>query len=58
MIIMIIIIITVIKAVLQVSSARLHDFVCIVNIAIRTTKFYFNYLLFLKLQLQQVAMIN
>ena len=49
MIIMIIIIITVIKAVLQVSSARLHDFVCIVNIAIRTTKFQFNYFLFLKL---------
>ena len=49
MIIIIIIIITVIKAVLQVSSARLHDFVCIVNIAIRTTKFQFNYFLFLKL---------
>ena len=49
MIIMIIIIITVIKAVLQVSSARLQDFVCTVNIAIRTTKFQLNYLLFVKL---------
>ena len=46
---MIIIIIIVIKAVFEVNSARLHDFVCIVNIEIRTTKFQFNYLLFHKL---------
>ena len=37
------------KSRFQVKSARLHDFVCIVNIAIRITKFLFNYLLFLKL---------
>ena len=37
------------KSCFQVKSARLHDFVCIVNIAIRITKFLFNYLLFLKL---------
>ena len=47
--IIIIIIIIVIKALFQVNSARLHDFVCIVNIAIRTTKFQSNYFLFLKL---------
>ena len=39
------------KSRFQVKSARLHDFVCIVNIAIRITKFLFNYLLFLKLLL-------
>ena len=39
------------KSRFQVKSSRLHDFVCIVNIAIRITKFLFNYLLFLKLLL-------
>ena len=37
------------KSRLQVKSARLYDFVCILHIAIRITKFLFNYLLFLKL---------
>ena len=37
------------KSRFQVKSARLHDFVCILNIAIRITKFLFKYLLFLKL---------